>query len=59
MKKSSRLGMRINPAKKVKWEEAAAERGVSLSTYIESCVDAYVRKQQRVRDAEPRSHKSL
>lgn len=35
MKKTSRLGMRVDPQNKLLWQQAAARDGLSLSAWIE------------------------
>lgn len=47
MKKIERLGMRVDPEDKKKWERAALASGQSLSTWIEKTLNAQVKKAER------------
>lgn len=47
MKKIERLGMRVNPDDKKKWEKAALVKGQSLSTWIEKTLNDHVAKTER------------
>jgi predicted HicB family RNase H-like nuclease len=47
MKKIERLGMRVNPEDKKRWEKAAIANGLSLSAWIEKVLNAQAIKQER------------
>jgi len=39
MKRTDRLGMRVKPSDKKRWKEQAALEGLSLSSWIEQCLN--------------------
>jgi predicted HicB family RNase H-like nuclease len=39
MKKTSRLGMRVDPQNKLLWQQAAERAGLSLSAWIEKTLE--------------------
>lgn len=43
MKKTTRLGIRVSPEEKQWWQDAADERGMSLSAWISSVLNNEVK----------------